>query len=95
VVESHILDAILDFLEELAACLRGLVEALREKQGELGPQGAAVQEQAAAAAEELTKPKPSKPVVLRLLHGVAEDSRAVASIVQAVHSLIDAVQRFL
>jgi hypothetical protein len=81
--------------EELAAGLNELLEALHKGQGQLGEQSQAVHEQAAVAAEELTKPNPSKPVVLRLLHGVAEDSRAVTSIVQAAQSLIDAAQRLL
>jgi hypothetical protein len=81
--------------EELAGCLRELLEALREGQGQLGEQSQGVHEQAAIAAEELAKPQPSKRAVLRLLHGVAEDSRAVTSIVQAAQSLIDAVQRLL
>lgn len=81
--------------EELAARLSELLEALRKGQGQLGEQSQAVHEQAAIAAEELAKPEPSKPAVLRLLHGVAEDSRAVTSIVQAAQSLIDAAQRLL
>lgn len=81
--------------QELAGCLRELLEALREGQGQLGEQSQAVHQQAAVAAEELAKPQPSKPVVLRLLHGVAEDSRAVTAIVEAARSLIDAVQRLL
>jgi hypothetical protein len=81
--------------QELASRLNELLEALRTGQGQLGEQSQAVHEQAAVAAEELVKPRPSKPVVLRLLHGVAEDSRAVTSIVQAAQSLTDAVQRLL
>jgi hypothetical protein len=81
--------------KELADRLSALLEALRKGHGELGEQSQAVHEQAAIAAEELAKPKPSKPAVLRLLHGVAEDSRAVTSIVQAAESLLHTVQRLL
>jgi hypothetical protein len=81
--------------KELADRLSALLEALRKGDGELGEQSQAVHEQAAIAAEELAKPKPSKPAVLRLLHGVAEDSRAVTSIVQAAESLLHTVQRLL
>ena len=81
--------------KELADRLSALLEALRKGQDELGEQSQAVHEQAAIAAEELSKPKPSKPAVLRLLHGVAEDARAVTSIVQAAESLLHAVQRLL
>ena len=81
--------------EELADRLGELLDALRQGHDQLGEQSPAVHEQAAVAAEELAKPQPSKPVVLRLLHGVAEDSRAVTAIVQAAQSLIDAVHRLL
>jgi hypothetical protein len=70
------------------------VDAIRPH-WQLGEQSQAVHEQAMIAAEELAKPKPSKPAVLRLLHGVAEDSRAVTSIVQAAQLLIHAVERLL
>jgi hypothetical protein len=81
--------------DEIAVCLRELLDALGAGKNQLGDKSQVVHDQTAAAAEELTKTKPRKSVVLRLLHGVAEDSRAVAGVVNAVHSLIDAVQRLL
>jgi ABC-type transporter Mla subunit MlaD len=80
---------------EIAARLRELLQALNTEKDQLGDSSQSVHDQTAAAAEELEQPEPRKSVVIRLLRGVAEDSRAVASVVNAVHSLIDAVQRLL
>jgi hypothetical protein len=81
--------------DEIAARLRELLSALGAGKDQLGDKSQSVHDEMAAAAEELAKPEPRKAVVLRLLRGVAEDSRAVAAVVTAVHSLIDAVQRLL
>lgn len=81
--------------DEVAARLRELLDTLGAERNQLGDKSQIVHDQTAAAAEELAKTEPRKAVVLRLLHGVAEDSRAVASVVNAVHSLIDTVQRLL
>lgn len=81
--------------DEVATRLRELLDALGAGKHQLGAKSEIVHDQTAAAAEELAKTEPRKAVVLRLLHGVAEDSRAVASVVNAVHSLIDTVQRLL
>jgi ElaB/YqjD/DUF883 family membrane-anchored ribosome-binding protein len=81
--------------KEIAARLRELLQAVSKEKDQLGDSSPSVHDQTAAAAEELVQAEPRKSVVIRLLRGVAEDSRAVASVVNSVHSLIDAVQRLL
>jgi hypothetical protein len=81
--------------DEIAARLDELLDALGSERDRLGDKAEIVHDQTAAAAEELGRPEPRKAVVLRLLRGVAEDSTAVASVVNAVRSLIEAVQRLL
>jgi hypothetical protein len=81
--------------DEIAARLDELLHTLSIGNDQLGEKSDSVHDQTAAAAEELAKTEPRKAVVIRLLRGVAEDSTAAASVVNAVHSLIDAVQRLL
>jgi hypothetical protein len=78
---------------ELAARLEELTAAVAAAQGQLGEAFEDVQDQAEDVAEELARDEPRKPRLTRLLKAIAERARDVAGVVNAAHSLAEAVRR--
>jgi hypothetical protein len=80
---------------ELAKLVEALERLLETNRGQLGDAFEPAREQTAAAAEELSRERPRKTVLTSLLRGVAEQGQALASVVNAVHAVIEAVHRLL
>ena len=80
---------------ELAERLRDLEQALVADRERLGDASGPVREQAEAIGDELARQSPRKSVVANLLHGLSEHAQSASAVVNAVHSLLEAVHRLL
>ncbi len=80
---------------EFAERLRDLEQALALDGERLGDAAGPVREQAEAVGDELARQSPRKSVVANLLHGLSEHAQSATAVVNAVHSLLEAVHRLL